>query len=260
MNAQYVYYVVGDIDMNSVLRAAFDKYKVEQLSEWLSNDQFAVSIRPDDAIDIESFCGEPGDSLGSPADSDAAPNPVSASASSYAEQLGQPSGSPSPTGSNAVRKDHESAQREPSNFQHISEAKVRRLTDMAIITEFVVGTPVEIIAKNYRLDFKYINRLREEWLKACRLQESFDYRHDLKVLALDAIRDGLKSDKDPYKRMGGGIRVMAGIGEFKQDTINVNVLQRIENVPPELRGRFLTSTAAEEDAAIEVEVIDKKGE
>ena len=125
-------------------------------------------------------------------------------------------------------------------------AKMRRLTDLAIVTELVIGSPVEVIAKNHKVDVLYVQRVRGEWLKACKIQESFDYRHEFKVLALEAVREGLKTKTDPFKRMQGGIRTLQGIGEFKPDTVNVAVLQRIENVPVELRGRYLTSSPEDE--------------
>lgn len=133
--------------------------------------------------------------------------------------------------------------------------KMRRLTDIAIVTELVVGSPVEVIAKNYHVDVMYVQRIRSEWLKACKMQEAYDYRHEFKVLALEAVREGLLTKTDPFKRMQGGIKTLQGIGEFKPDTVNVAVLQRIENVPAELRGRYLTSTVEDEKAILEAELV-----
>lgn len=144
----------------------------------------------------------------------------------------------------------------------VMNAKMRRLTDMAMVTELVVGTPLEVIAKNYNVDIRYAQRLRSEWMKACKLQETMDYRHELKVLSLEAVRDGLKSKADPFKRANIGIRSLQGIGEFKPDTINLNVLQRLENVPPELRGRFITSSPDDEAGAdagvLEAEIVENE--
>lgn len=158
-----------------------------------------------------------------------------------------------------IAKDPEPDEPDIDNFPPPPmNTKMRRLTDMAMVTELVVGTPLDVIAKNYNVDIRYAQRLRSEWMKACKLQETMDYRHDLKVLSLEAIRDGLQARSDPFKRMSGGIRVMQGIGEFKPDTINLNVLQRLENVPPELRQRFISSSPEEEQDAMVVEIIDPK--
>lgn len=137
----------------------------------------------------------------------------------------------------------------------VMNAKMRRLMDMAIVTELVAGTPLEVIAKNYKVDLRYTQRVRGEWLKACKLQETMDYRHDLKVLSIEAIREGLQAKGDPFKRASAGIRVMQGIGEFKPDTINLNVLQRLENVPSELRNRFITSSPEDEAAVQDAEIV-----
>ena len=119
--------------------------------------------------------------------------------------------------------------------------KQRRLTDMALVTELVVGTPIEVIAKNYRLDIKYVERIRLEWMSACKIQESFDYRHDIKVRAIEAVRAGLDDSFDNYKRASIGVRALQGIGEFKPDQVAVNILQTFANVPAEMRHRYISN-------------------
>lgn len=220
----------------------------------------AVSIRPSDALPDICYVGLAG--LPSPAAVDiSAPNVHSNDGTSSVLSVKTdnpttllPTTPPSNT-QNADEPDEEDGAYESAYQTAQLSPKMRRLTDLAIVTELVTGSPVEVIAKTYRVDVNYVSRIRGEWLKACRLQEAFDYRHDLKLLALEAIRDGLKAKSDPFKRMGGGIRVMQGIGEFKPDVTNIAVLQRIENVPAELRSRFITSSVQDEQKAIEAEVV-----
>jgi hypothetical protein len=219
----------------------------------------AVSIRPSDALPDICYVASVG--LPSPAIVGvSAPNTDSLGVTSYTKSPDEGDATTLPvTLPNSTRNEDEPDE-EDGAYESAYQAaqlspKMRRLTDLAIVTELVTGSPVEVIAKTYRVDVNYVSRIRGEWLKACRLQEAFDYRHDLKLLALEAIRDGLKAKSDPFKRMGGGIRVMQGIGEFKPDVTNIAVLQRIENVPAELRSRFITSSVQDEQKAIEAEVV-----
>jgi len=217
-----------------------------------------VSIRPSDAFEFPdiSVVGLAG--LSSPAAvAVVAPDSVNGilGTSSQVQSGSDELDNPTPI---TDEEDDDSAGYESAYKAAKLSPRIRRLTDIAIVTELVVGSPVEVIAKNYHVDAGYVSRIRGEWLKACKLQEAFDYRHDLKLLSLEAIRDGLKAKSDPFKRMQGGIRVMQGIGEFKPDQINVAVLQRIENVPAELRDRFLTSTAEDEGQVIEAQVVSSE--
>ena len=58
--------------------------------------------------------------------------------------------------------------------------------------------------------------------------------------AHEAIMDGLQCKDDPYKRMDGGIKVMAGRGVYKSgDSVTVNnIALNLHDMPANWRDQF----------------------
>ncbi len=77
-----------------------------------------------------------------------------------------------------------------------------------------------------------------------RLAESsgvqYDYKDDLKLKSIDAVRAGLDDEKDNYKRANIGLGVLKGIGEFANET-GVQINNLIAACPPEWASRYLSN-------------------
>lgn len=68
----------------------------------------------------------------------------------------------------------------------------------------------------------------------------YDFRDDLKLKSLDAVRAGLVDERDNYKRATIGVNVLKGIGVLQPDGVQIN--QLIAAVPPEWTERYLANT------------------
>ncbi len=69
---------------------------------------------------------------------------------------------------------------------------------------------------------------------------AFDYKEDLKLKSIDAVRAGLDDEKDNYKRANIGLGVLKGIGEFANET-GVQINNLIAAIPPEWESRYLAN-------------------
>ena len=65
-----------------------------------------------------------------------------------------------------------------------------------------------------------------------------DWRNDLKVLAVKAIKRGLTDESDSFKSGSIGVQALRGLGEFEVgNTVNIQAI--INSVPPHMRQRYL---------------------
>lgn len=65
----------------------------------------------------------------------------------------------------------------------------------------------------------------------------YDFREDLKMKSIDAMRSGLDCDEDPYKRGTLGVQVAKGLGVLQNDGVQIN--QLIAACPPEWQNRYI---------------------
>ncbi len=68
----------------------------------------------------------------------------------------------------------------------------------------------------------------------------YDYKEDLKLKSIDAVRAGLEDEKDNYKRANIGLGVLKGIGEFANET-GVQINNLIAAIPPEWEKRYISN-------------------
>jgi hypothetical protein len=65
-----------------------------------------------------------------------------------------------------------------------------------------------------------------------------DWRNDLKVLAIKAVKRGLTDESDSFKSGSIGVQALKGLGEFEAgNTVNIQAI--INSVPPHMRERYL---------------------
>jgi hypothetical protein len=68
-----------------------------------------------------------------------------------------------------------------------------------------------------------------------------DWRRDMKILAVRAVKRALADESDKYKSGNIGVQALRGIGEFERDGNTVNVAAIISSIPPDMRDRYLSS-------------------
>lgn len=68
----------------------------------------------------------------------------------------------------------------------------------------------------------------------------YDFKEDLKIRSIDAVKSGLDHGEDPYKRANLGVNVLKGLGVLHPDGTQVHINNMINNVPPEYKGRYVT--------------------
>jgi hypothetical protein len=67
-----------------------------------------------------------------------------------------------------------------------------------------------------------------------------DWRTDMKIRAIRAVKRGLADQSDNFKAGNLGAQALRGLGEFEQPTTAVNIQAIINSVPPDMRHRYLT--------------------
>ena len=72
-----------------------------------------------------------------------------------------------------------------------------------------------------------------------------DWRNDLKVLAVKAIKRGLIDKSDNFKSGSIGVQALKGLGEFAQEGNTINVAALINAVPEHMRDRYFMVEAEE---------------
>src|SRR5215831_14777788 len=118
-------------------------------------------------------------------------------------------------------------------------------TQMAIIADRSTEMSYTVIAEKYRVDKATVSRVckkfRQEVPQAEMSIDLENWKQQLKAKTIAAIDAALDSAFDPYKRASVGIAVLKGVGEFAQENaIQVNHFD-INNIPVELRDRYLST-------------------
>jgi len=75
-----------------------------------------------------------------------------------------------------------------------------------------------------------------------------DWRRDMKILAVKAVKRGLTDESDKYKAGNLGVQALRGIGEFEQEGNTLNFQALINSIPANMRARYISS----EDLKIEL--------
>jgi len=84
-----------------------------------------------------------------------------------------------------------------------------------------------------------------------------DWRRDLKILAVRAVRRGLIDESDNFKSGNLGVQALKGLGDFEHDGGTVNIQALINSIPEGQRDRYITlETATEETNAIETKTTE----
>jgi len=106
----------------------------------------------------------------------------------------------------------------------------------AIIAAVVAGTPKGEIAKHFHVHPNTISQMirQVKTVKNPANPLNSDFRQEFRTKAIAAVKSGLDSDLDPYKRANIGVRVLEGIGELIPSQVNVNLNAVIGQVPAEL--------------------------
>ena len=118
-------------------------------------------------------------------------------------------------------------------------------TQMAIIADRSAGMSCTVIAEKYGVDKATVSRVckkfRQEVPQAEMSIDLENWKQQLRAKAIAAIDAALDSAFDPYKRASVGIATLKGLGEFSQENaIQVNHFD-INNIPAELRDRYIQS-------------------
>ncbi len=112
----------------------------------------------------------------------------------------------------------------------------------------------EIAEQMHRHEGSIARILKEAALAAKAIGINYDWREDVRVKAVDAVRAGLTAEEDPYKRGGLGIQALKGLGDFEADS-TVNVAAMISQVPEHMRARYITSEPEPNQISSESEVV-----
>lgn len=70
--------------------------------------------------------------------------------------------------------------------------------------------------------------------------DDIDVKETLKQKSIDAMMEGLDYNVDPYKRGDLGVKVAKGVGFLEPDHSSASVNFLFNNVPPEMRGRYIS--------------------
>lgn len=81
-------------------------------------------------------------------------------------------------------------------------------------------------------------RKAREWAESTGVD--YDFKDDLKIRAIDAVKFGLDCDLDPYKRGNLGVNVLKGVGVFAADGAQISINNMIASVPPDWQKRYIT--------------------
>lgn len=105
-------------------------------------------------------------------------------------------------------------------------------------------THAEIAEKLHRTEQTIRNKFMQISRELEALQLNFDWRKVLMTEAVNAVRAGLNSERDEYKRAAIGVQALKGIGAFEQDN-QVNLTNLVAQVPESMRSRYLTTPLPE---------------
>jgi len=68
-----------------------------------------------------------------------------------------------------------------------------------------------------------------------------DWRRDMKILAVRAVKRALADESDKYKSGNLGVSALRGLGEFEQEGSTLNMAALINAVPEQFRDRYISS-------------------
>ena len=94
----------------------------------------------------------------------------------------------------------------------------------AIVSNYLEGMKQVDIARKFDLHRVTVSKVVSRFMREADLAEntkvSGDWKQALAERAVEAIEDGLKNRKEPYKRANLGVRVMKGLGHFNPESVN----------------------------------------
>jgi transposase-like protein len=106
---------------------------------------------------------------------------------------------------------------------HVEQARLSPAQKSAIIAAVATGRSKSSVAKQFGVHRNTVSALCKPVQAVTNPANPLakDYRETLRTKAVQAVEAGLDCAKDDYKRGGIGVKVLAGLGEFK-DTHQVD--------------------------------------
>lgn len=120
--------------------------------------------------------------------------------------------------------------------------RVPERTKQALIAFYAVSGSIIQTAQRFNIHRNTVRRILLSVRNDARTGLSPDWRASTTTKAVRAVDAGLDCESDPYKRGQLGNQVLIGLGLFKAGP-DINVGVAINNTPPELMERWISTTA-----------------